>query len=74
MLDPVACAQLSEAHEPRISVAALLALRRLLDEHLLCGVRETRTPIGTVVSQGDDYAPNQDSASSHPTDVPIRPE
>ena len=33
MLSPVACGRLSEEAQPRIVLSALLALRRLLDEH-----------------------------------------
>jgi hypothetical protein len=33
MLSPVACGRLSDEAQPRIVLSALLALRRLLDEH-----------------------------------------
>jgi hypothetical protein len=64
MLDPVACAQLSDASHPRISVSALLTLRRLIDEPLRNG--------NTPAQQGDDHEPKRDGASTSAAGVRIR--
>jgi hypothetical protein len=48
MLDPIACAQLSDSSLPRISVSALLTLRRLIDDQ----ARQALAP-----AQGDNREP-----------------
>ena len=68
MLDPLACSRVCDAPAPRLSIAALLALRALLDHQPLLRAAIPATP---CVSQPEGARDAQESSSSPTATGPL---
>ncbi len=64
MLDPIACGHCPDADHPRIGIAALLELRRLLDHQPLFHAEADSTTEGNSIPQGDPHAAKRSPPSS----------
>lgn len=72
MLDPLACRQVRQAPKPHLSVDALVALRDLLEQHLLLPTTSLAIP-GASQLKGDRDAHQSSISPPHPEPTTMRP-